>query len=419
MILNDSFMNQSLVFKCGRELRLQPAKAICTKCLENGQDALVTKRLVFRVGGALGYDPISIHAAASLVGDCLRRLISKVFAQHSWDAALPMAELSANCSDAWKALLRWGIAECELAASCDHAIPVLTPGQNTVHLALYTDASFVGGGFVIYRLDSMVPNSEEQRHLLLQSATGWKGTQYAWHSNRRELTVLLRGLRCVVNLIRNLISMSPNKSLTVTLAIYSDNKPSVAWAQKAQGVFPQGIGRNTSIEKRSVLRLIDALSEEFRVLRSLGSAVSYRILHCSGPDNTAADRLSRYLEQCCDDAGKVMLAAALQDLTAVDLDGTGGLTEATKKADRLAQDEAYLLQLADFDPDPGEDGDTEADEVCFVGMDWESIEDLRPYPLQRALCHPLAVASLVDCTLNDSLGERASDARPRGDLLQQ
>ncbi|EER06527.1 hypothetical protein Pmar_PMAR027345 [Perkinsus marinus ATCC 50983] len=160
--------------------------------------------------------------------------------------------------------------------------------------------------------------------------------------------------------------MSPNKSLTVTLAIYSDNKPSVAWAQKAQGVFPQGIGRNTSIEKRSVLRLIDALSEEFRVLRSLGSAVSYRILHCSGPDNTAADRLSRYLEQCCDDAGKVMLAAALQDLTAVDLDGTGGLTEATKKADRLAQDEAYLLQLADFDPDPGEDGDTEADEVCFV-----------------------------------------------------
>ncbi|KAF4676695.1 hypothetical protein FOZ60_000566 [Perkinsus olseni] len=384
-----SYRKRMLVFKCCRERRLQPAKTTCAEWLEEGKDAFITKRLVFRVGGALGYDPTSVHAATSLVGDCLRRLIGKMFAQYPWDAALPMTELSADCFDAWKALLRWGIAECDLSSSCDHAIPTLSTGQNDVHLALYTDASFVGGGYVVYRLDSTASDGEEQRYLLTQAATGWKGAQYAWHSNRRELTVLLRGLRCVVNLIRNLITMSPNKSLTVALDIHSDNKPSVAWAQKSQGVFPQGIGRSTSIEKRSVLRLIDALSEEFRVLRSLGSAVSYRILHCAGADNAVADELSRYLEQCCDDNGKVTLASVLQDLPAVTLDSSGGIAEATREADRLAKDEAYLLRLADFDPDSTEgDDDVDADGVYFLALEESGVQDLRPHPLQRALCLP-------------------------------
>ncbi|KAF4657263.1 hypothetical protein FOL47_008534 [Perkinsus chesapeaki] len=398
-----SFDHGRLVVKCCRDERLSRVVSLCQRWLDDGTAASVTKRLVFRLAGAIAYDPIHLHALCSLLGDCLRRIVGKAYAQFGWDAQLSLMHLPNELLLAWLELLRWCLQQAQLTGACSHAIPAPFLNHQHVHLALYTDASSVGGGYVLYRLAP--PDSDicaPKQYLLTQAAFAWRGGQHAWHSNRKELTVLLKGIRCAVGLMRNIIAMSPDKSLSICLDICSDNKPSVSWAHKAHGAFPQGVGRSSNVEKRSIIRLIDAVAEEFRILRSLGPAVTYHVRHCAGLDNPVADGLSRYLERTCDPAGKISLASALCDFAAVDKGALENTAEAVREADRLATDEDYLRLLSELDPCEEEEREVPLDEVLFISAQAEGEADDEVtdglYLFERSLCHPLAKAVLDDCS---------------------
>lgn len=154
-----------------------------------------------------------------------------------------------------------------------------------------------------------------ERHVLATGAWRFTTAQRVYHSNRRELAVCCKAVQAAADLLSHFVSKSSHVP-PIHLVVRSDNRPTVAWLQG------EGAVSRSSLERRAVLRTLNALKDELDFLRSLSRTSPGKgvvIEHIAGVANSEADRLSRLFERLVplESGKKISLADALaggQDL---------------------------------------------------------------------------------------------------------
>jgi hypothetical protein len=154
-------------------------------------------------------------------------------------------------------------------------------------LRLMTDASHVGGGFVI----QFRPEGHSDYHTIWADAWCWKKTQTSWHCNRLEGDCLFRGLRALSKFVdfTGDSRFGSNQATPVHAVVVSDSATAVAWSRKC----PQSQG----YEVRGIERLSLGLRGEVHNLRK--TCASFSLNHIDGASNGEADCASRLLSRPC------------------------------------------------------------------------------------------------------------------------
>ncbi len=235
-----------------------------------------SKRDLFALAGALAYDPAKCHMHAKLCADLLRSVAGA--SPTAWDAEL---ELPVADKELLRYLLEWSTELIDHDCSCSHAVAAAT-SYSTLKLKMYTDASHVGGAYLI-KFD----NGDNVWSTIYADAWFWKTAEMNYHGNRLEAITLFRGLRALSKFAefykRSLFGQTPP---TIAIEVFSDSSNAVTWAIK---------GTNSDgYESRAIARLCEALQEEVLLLRSIGK---FKLDHIAGVKNVESDALSRILER--------------------------------------------------------------------------------------------------------------------------
>ncbi|KAF4702611.1 hypothetical protein FOZ63_007411, partial [Perkinsus olseni] len=159
-----------------------------------------------------------------------------------------------------------------------------------------SDASLFGGGFAIY--------SDGQ--LIYEDAVRFSRSQTLHSSNRRELRLCLLALRKVAEIVEYSTKSACKKRGVVPLEVCfrCDNRPSLAWIQSGS----LKLQSSKVLERRALVRLVDAIGSELDVIRE-HSSLSLDFI--PGASNTHADSLSRLLDRPVEDAGGRCLGEVL------------------------------------------------------------------------------------------------------------
>jgi hypothetical protein len=265
----------TLHISCQRQERLLEAKKLIVEAIQVNE-VLTTKRQVFKICGLLAYDPCFQHVEARFFSDCLRILFGTVHnGTDDWDVS-DATKFSSTQSAAAKYLFKTALDLCNDDAEihCHHDVPIIL-GVSHISLFLACDSSLYGAGFAL-TLNSI------DGPVVSQAAWLWRGSQLSHHSNRRELTCLLKAVQFLARYFEHRSKVTMKSSKTYSVTIFCDNGPAVRWCF--------GKVSSKSIEWRSLERLASAINEEIIIIRSLAVV---DIKHISGCANHKADYLSR------------------------------------------------------------------------------------------------------------------------------
>lgn len=273
-----------------------------------------SKREVFALAGALAYDPAKCHMHAKICADLMRSVAGA--SRTAWDADLILPD---SDKELLRHLLEWSKELIDNDCTCSHAVAT-APSYSTLRLKMYTDASHVGGAYLI-KFD----NGDNVWSNIYADAWFWKTAEMNYHGNRLEAITLFRGLRALSKFCefykRSLFGQKPPN---ISLEVLSDSSNAVTWAIK---------GTNSAgYESRAIARLCDALQEEVLILRSIGS---FELGHIAGKKNVESDALSRILER---PVGSVMLGDVIRKRQL-----KGKKSKPSPDADDSKEDDVYLL----------------------------------------------------------------------------
>ncbi|KAF4647446.1 hypothetical protein FOL46_004208, partial [Perkinsus olseni] len=205
----------------------------------------------------------------------------------SWSAVYKVSALPEPLQQAYRTTLEWmrELGPHGEQKPCIHRSPIID-GKVGLEFILETDASLLGWGWSL----QMRPSESADVVSLteLAAAAGrWSARESVYHSNRRELIALWRGLQFTVSFLEY-YSKSRSPARTCSLTIKSDNVSTVQWSS--------GKRPSKALEARAIQRLASVIEEELEMARTLASVT---ITHVPGVLNVRADRLSRLLERKC------------------------------------------------------------------------------------------------------------------------
>ncbi|KAF4678053.1 hypothetical protein FOZ60_017025 [Perkinsus olseni] len=278
----------TLSLACDRNDRLQAARSILSQ-------EQWCKTEIYAAAGGIGHDPVGLHGDVKPYCDATRRLFGGAFSKVSWGKPLVKAVFTEDQWLAWTTLRERLLSYVEehLACGCDHTIAVSDgPVEKMV---LRTDASQSGGGVYIFTLDS--DNREVD---IIRDAFCFTKTQQHYHSNRRELLCLYRGVCWIRRILSQMKDTSYGRTASSTtsitgetglptVVIQSDNSCSARWCLSSGSTL-----KVTAVERAAIVRLAAALGHELAEIKALGS--NYVVEHLSGTCNETADKLSRALD---------------------------------------------------------------------------------------------------------------------------
>ncbi|EER20368.1 hypothetical protein Pmar_PMAR010102 [Perkinsus marinus ATCC 50983] len=276
--LTASFDDNHLVLDCNRQSRWSVVEAFL-ECRSP------TKRLAFQAAGAAAYDVGQIHPIERLVSDCLRAIVGRAFSHLAWGTEYDIGKLSDHLREAYCAILDW-LRELTPADKCMHRSLLRSCKSEPVRLILETDASLTGGGFSLWVGSDSAQVGDCGTFELGSAAWRWTARSSCWHSNRRELAALWRGILFTSTLLTAWISSQSSPDRAV-LVIRTDNAACARWANDVK------VSR--ALEARALQRLAAAIRAEIVLIKAHGVEVSMR--HLPGVLNVRADRLSRALER--------------------------------------------------------------------------------------------------------------------------
>ncbi|KAF4651932.1 hypothetical protein FOL46_009983 [Perkinsus olseni] len=301
-IFNTDFVYSSRVGRpilttdCRRALRVGRALLFFQK--EPPLTQKLSKKAFFGISGLLSFDCAKLHARARLLADTLRSLVGGCFATVDWDCVCDLASMCDDYKLAYLELVRWGREICEAeSVPCSHAVMVRTNESQPIKLEVCSDASLFGGGFAIY--------SDGQ--LIYEDAVRFSRSQTLHSSNRRELRLCLLALRKVAEIVEYCAKSACKKRRGVVpleVCFRCDNRPSLAWIQSGS----LKLQSSKVLERRALVRLVDAIGSELDVIRE-HSSLSLDFI--PGASNTHADSLSRLLDRPVEDAGGRCLGEVL------------------------------------------------------------------------------------------------------------
>ncbi|KAF4688283.1 hypothetical protein FOZ60_002936 [Perkinsus olseni] len=294
---------QAVFAECGMDVSIGSAVSIFNTdfVYSSRKESPLTQRLskkaFFGISGLLSFDCAKLHARARLLADTLRSLVGSCFAAVDWDCVCDLASMSDDYKLAYLELVRWGREICEAeSVPCSHAVMVRTNESQPIKLEVCSDASLFGGGFAIY--------SDGQ--LIYEDAVRFSRSQTLHSSNRRELRLCLLALRKVAEIVEYSTKSACKKRGVVPLEVCfrCDNRPSLAWIQSGS----LKLQSSKVLERRALVRLVDAIGSELDVIRE-HSSLSLDFI--PGASNTHADSLSRLLDRPVEDAGGRCLGEVL------------------------------------------------------------------------------------------------------------
>ncbi|KAF4648345.1 hypothetical protein FOL47_003411, partial [Perkinsus chesapeaki] len=270
-----------LVVDCNRRPGLGKAKRLL-------ESTSWSRQIVYRIGGALGVDKAGLHAEIKPLCDAARRLFGRVPQTVAWTTLLSESDLTPLQRECWLRLRQHMLAYIEdgLSKPCHHCTPICSPTE-VRRLVLQTDSSGSGGGYYIY-----LELSSGREVPLVTDSWIWSPRQARYHSNRRELISLFRGVSGAARLVQQLqttqySSCQPLREW-LQVVIECDNAASVRWCQTTASTL-----KVTAVERDAIIRLVGALGSQLHTIKAI---VPYEIRHLAGAANKRADGLSRVLE---------------------------------------------------------------------------------------------------------------------------
>ncbi|KAF4649815.1 hypothetical protein FOL47_001709, partial [Perkinsus chesapeaki] len=385
-----AYRGDFLVLNCDRSRRLSVVIGF-VRMVASGE--AFTKRLGFKAAGCLAFDPARLHPISRACADGVRSLLGRCFSQLGWSDPLDVSRLSESSQAAWKCLVDWMQNICTHdSAVCSHRSPVRFADAPELKIRAYCDASLTGGGFIAF-----VDDVE-----LFSEAFLWRRAERRWHSNRRELCVLLRLLQNLCDFLhyrRRIVPQGNPQGVHIT--IFCDNAACVAWSQDSE----RGdlIERSKGVERRAIARLVSGLHDELLELRHLckpptsnpsPSPYTVEISHLPGCSNDKADTLSRIYDRRTE-AGK-SLADCLADATGILDERARDPTRMGCGWDKLNSDKDPLV--ADWHPSSLEKTDEKevSDKCCFLA-DWSTVhsDSWSVNLCALAVCHGAPPADVV------------------------
>ncbi|KAF4651395.1 hypothetical protein FOL46_000347, partial [Perkinsus olseni] len=294
-----------LVVSCGRQERLDAARAQIEQlvaALDGDAQAsrAITKAFIFSCGGNLAYDSGGVHAVERAIAAALRSCFARVFAADDWKRPCDLRQLPEAERAAVRGLAEWILELTSpelLSQPCSHRTPTRNDAD-PIELEVVSDASATGAGYVI-----SVIGKDGARYVIANGAWRFTSAQRVYHSNRRELAVCCKAVHAAADLLSHFKSRSTGLPL-IHLVVRSDNRPTVAWLQG------EGTVSRSSLERRAVLRTLNALKDELDFLRSIsggGQECGIEIEHIAGTANSEADGLSRLFERLVPTGGSEVL----------------------------------------------------------------------------------------------------------------
>ncbi|KAF4733674.1 hypothetical protein FOZ62_003646, partial [Perkinsus olseni] len=241
---------------------------------------------IFSVGGMLSFDQGRVHGERRLISDLLKVIIARNFPTSSWNQPCDLTSMAPTEQQAFEAVVLWAREVCAASSSCSHLSPLRAKGQAEITIIVETDASLYSGATVIRINDDII----------LQDVYRFSARQISYSSNRRELLMCLQGLRRAAELVsyhRTTLSASDGWSpLTFHVDFRTDNKSSCSWLSNDDAVLK--LQSSKILERRAIIRLIDSISEELKVIRQYGRL---SVSHLAGVSNHYADSASRLLDR--------------------------------------------------------------------------------------------------------------------------
>ncbi|KAF4672284.1 hypothetical protein FOL47_000729 [Perkinsus chesapeaki] len=225
--------------------RLRVVLSVVNEVLGKGH---FSRREMFKLTGNLGFDPLLQQPVERAIADAIRSTTGAVGA--SWD---DMVSLDNNQFEPLQELLKWTRELCMTLEECKH-YSILNGVSNGNPIVLYvaTDASLVGGGFVMKVAADCVAGVSQNLVNLRQECLRWSKTQQNWHSNRRELYVILKALQAVSDLVASCKSVCIRKCIVFKVYLACDNKPSVNWLVRSTA---GAVSRSKAWERRALSRV--------------------------------------------------------------------------------------------------------------------------------------------------------------------
>ncbi|KAF4649218.1 hypothetical protein FOL46_002033, partial [Perkinsus olseni] len=393
---------ESLILDCDRGKRLAVVRGFVELVSSGGA---FSKRLGFKAAGCLAFDPVRLHFAARACADAVRALLGRSFSRRGWSDLLDISSLNDSSRAAWECLIEWMADLCNPAAlPCSHKSPVRYADAPELLIRGFCDASLSGGGFVAYVNDVK----------LFSEAFLWRRTERRWHSNRRELVVLLRLLQNLCDFLHYRRRIVPQGNPQgVRILIYCDNAACVAWSQDSErGSL---IERSKGVERRAVSRLVSGLHDELVELRHLCKPSAAKtdqpyhgveISHLAGTVNGEADDLSRIYDRKTS-VGK-SLAECLSEVAGESEESARDPSRQGSGWDKLNSDKDPLA--ADWDPSSLEKSDEQEvqDKCQFISerLGVSAHPDSQSLHLSAlSVCHGASVADVV-CLLQDATSHR-------------
>ncbi|KAF4758468.1 hypothetical protein FOZ63_028531, partial [Perkinsus olseni] len=252
--LSASFDDQHLVLDCNRQSRWSAVDSFLS-CERP------TKRQAFQAAGAASYDVAQVHPIARLVSDCLRAVVGRAFSRVPWSSSYDPGGLSEPLGRAYDAILRW-LKELNPKDGCSHRSLLRFSPRQEVNLVLETDASLTGAGFSLWVGPDDAQLGDVGTYELGSAAWRWTARASCWHSNRRELSALWRGVLFTSTLLSTWTATQSSPCRT-TLTIRTDNAACARWADNVK------VSR--ALEARALQRLAAAIRAEVLELRGLGA----------------------------------------------------------------------------------------------------------------------------------------------------
>ncbi|KAF4649617.1 hypothetical protein FOL47_001890, partial [Perkinsus chesapeaki] len=229
-----------------------------------------SKRDIYSVSATVssGCDPLLIHGRERLAGDILKILCGVQAKGYGWDDEfdiLPSTPIHTTLTRCFE------VIEQYLKHDCVHMVHELQP-QDELHI--YVDASSVAWSWVMYGFSVNDANEYE-----LQSAAGiFKGSQYNYHINRKELIALSKAVLAV----HGALCGRREHPLVSRVIFYSDSQTVCRWTNNKSSV--------KSVERVVVRRLTEAIRETIDDLKSVGTTVLVKKVDTK---ENRADELSR------------------------------------------------------------------------------------------------------------------------------
>ncbi|EER13268.1 hypothetical protein Pmar_PMAR029707 [Perkinsus marinus ATCC 50983] len=241
---------------------------------------------IFAVGGKLSFDQGRVHGERRLISDLLKVIIARNFPSSPWHQHCDLTTMPSTEQQAYEAVVLWAREVCESSSSCRHLSPLRSKGQSEVTIIVETDASLYGGATVV-RIDD---------DIILQDVYRFSARQISYSSNRRELLMCLQGIRRAAELISyhrtTLTALTKCSHLIFNVDFRTDNKSSCSWLSNDEAVLK--LQSSKILERRAIIRLIDSISEELKVIRQYGRL---SLSHLAGATNHYADSASRLLDR--------------------------------------------------------------------------------------------------------------------------